>query len=84
VAPTIGFAAGLRAFLWPIGSVTPGEFMARTDGQATVLASHDPECGCYAIYSPLLPGLFNTLPAVLEGQSYWAVASSPATIELDD
>ena len=84
VVPAIGFGAGLRPFQWPLASITPAEFMTRTGGHATVLASHSRECGCYAIYSPLLPDWFNTLPAVLQGQSYWAVASSPATVQLDD
>ncbi len=81
-APTVRFGAGLGLFQWPLASVTPSEFMARTGGHATVLAGRNPECGCLGIYSPLLPDWFNTLSAVIQGESYWAIASSPETVQL--
>jgi hypothetical protein len=74
---------GLGLIQWPGADISAADFVARAGEQVTWLLGFDHSCGCYAIYSPMLPEWLNSLGKVQQGQSYWAAVDSPTAIALD-
>jgi uncharacterized protein YkwD len=79
----VALPIGLGLIQWPGADISAADFVARAGEQVTWLLGFDHSCGCYAIYSPMLPEWLNSLGKVQQGQSYWAAVDSPTAIALD-